>query len=132
MTRNSITATALPPASMSPVGKALEEVSASFDRFCKAAEFHQRHAKRVPAVKKTRSDLDTAPVLLHRTFEITHREVAARVIKDLINRLHVKHQIGTSKLQITSNQQSSKCKLPLRLSIEVFRFVGCWRLEFGI
>src|SRR6202163_1124578 len=37
MTRNSITATALPPATMSPVGKALEEVSASFDRFCLAA-----------------------------------------------------------------------------------------------
>ena len=30
MTRNSTTATALPPATMSPVGKALEEVSASF------------------------------------------------------------------------------------------------------
>src|ERR1700721_3861511 len=37
MTRNSTTATTLPPASMSPVGKALEEVSASFDRFCLAA-----------------------------------------------------------------------------------------------
>jgi hypothetical protein len=37
MTRNSTTATALPPATMSPVGKALEEVSASFDRFCLAA-----------------------------------------------------------------------------------------------
>jgi hypothetical protein len=37
MTRNSTTATALPPATVSPVGKALEEVSASFDRFCLAA-----------------------------------------------------------------------------------------------
>jgi len=37
MTRNSTTATALPSATMSPVGKALEEVSASFDRFCLAA-----------------------------------------------------------------------------------------------
>jgi putative transposase len=37
MTRNSTTATALPPAILSPVGKAFEEVSASFERFCLAA-----------------------------------------------------------------------------------------------
>src|SRR5580700_532694 len=37
MTRNSTTATALPRPAMSPVGKALEEVSASFERFCLAA-----------------------------------------------------------------------------------------------
>ena len=37
MTRTSTTATALPPSAISPVGKALEEVSASFDRFCLAA-----------------------------------------------------------------------------------------------
>ena len=37
MNINSTTATALPLAVMSPVGKAMEEVSASFDRFCLAA-----------------------------------------------------------------------------------------------
>jgi len=37
MKRNITTATALPPAVLSPVGKAMEEVSASFDRFCLAA-----------------------------------------------------------------------------------------------
>jgi putative transposase len=37
MKSNITTATALPPAVLSPVGKALEEVSASFDRFCLAA-----------------------------------------------------------------------------------------------
>lgn len=34
---NIITASALPPAVLSPVGKAMEEVSATFDRFCLAA-----------------------------------------------------------------------------------------------
>src|SRR6202048_5351313 len=37
MKTNITTATALPPAVLSPVGKAMEEVSASFDRFCLAA-----------------------------------------------------------------------------------------------
>jgi transposase-like protein len=37
MKSNITTATALPPAVLSPVGKAMEEVSASFDRFCLAA-----------------------------------------------------------------------------------------------
>lgn len=37
MRRNTTTATALPPAILSPVGKAFEEVSASFERFCLAA-----------------------------------------------------------------------------------------------
>jgi putative transposase len=37
MNSNIITATALPPAVLSPVGKAMEEVAASFDRFCLAA-----------------------------------------------------------------------------------------------
>ncbi len=37
MKRFSTTATALPPTVLSPVGKAMEEVSASFDRFCLAA-----------------------------------------------------------------------------------------------
>ena len=37
MRRNSTTATALPVMAMSPVGKAMEEVSASFERFCLAA-----------------------------------------------------------------------------------------------
>jgi putative transposase len=37
MRSNITTATALPPAVLSPVGKAMEEVSASFDRFCLAA-----------------------------------------------------------------------------------------------
>jgi putative transposase len=37
MKSNITTATALPPTVLSPVGKALEEVSASFDRFCLAA-----------------------------------------------------------------------------------------------
>ena len=37
MKRSSTTATALLPAVLSPVGKAMEEVSASFDRFCLAA-----------------------------------------------------------------------------------------------
>jgi putative transposase len=37
MTRNTTTATALPAMAMSAVGKAMEEVSASFDRFCLAA-----------------------------------------------------------------------------------------------
>lgn len=37
MRTNSTTATVLPASRMSPVGKALEEVSASFDRFCLAA-----------------------------------------------------------------------------------------------
>jgi putative transposase len=37
MNSNITTATALPPAVLSPVGKAMEEVCASFDRFCLAA-----------------------------------------------------------------------------------------------
>jgi len=37
MRNNTITATALPALTVSPVGKAMEEVSASFDRFCLAA-----------------------------------------------------------------------------------------------
>jgi hypothetical protein len=37
MNSNITTATALPPAVLSPVGKAMEEVAASFDRFCLAA-----------------------------------------------------------------------------------------------
>jgi putative transposase len=37
MRRNTTTATALPAMAMSAVGKAMEEVSASFDRFCLAA-----------------------------------------------------------------------------------------------
>ena len=37
MNSNITTATALPPAVLSPVGKAMEEISASFDRFCLAA-----------------------------------------------------------------------------------------------
>ena len=37
MRRNSTTATALPVMAMSPVGKAMEEASASFERFCLAA-----------------------------------------------------------------------------------------------
>src|SRR5215831_15009145 len=37
MNSNITTATALPPAILSPVGKAMEEVCASFDRFCLAA-----------------------------------------------------------------------------------------------
>src|ERR1700738_1053156 len=37
MHSNITTATALPPTVLSPVGKALEEISASFDRFCLAA-----------------------------------------------------------------------------------------------
>src|SRR5713101_10130504 len=37
MKRSSTTATVLPPTILSPVGKAMEEVSASFDRFCLAA-----------------------------------------------------------------------------------------------
>ena len=37
MKTNITTATALPPAVLGPVGKAFEEVSASFDRFCLAA-----------------------------------------------------------------------------------------------
>src|ERR1700686_2634535 len=37
MKTNITTATALPPAVLSPVGKAMEEASASFDRFCLAA-----------------------------------------------------------------------------------------------
>src|SRR3984893_15106821 len=37
MHSNITTATALPPAVLSPVGKAMEEVCASFDRFCLAA-----------------------------------------------------------------------------------------------
>ena len=37
MKSNITTATALPPAVLSPVGKAMEEVAASFDRFCLAA-----------------------------------------------------------------------------------------------
>jgi transposase-like protein len=37
MKSNTTTATALPPAVLSPVGKAMEEVSTSFDRFCLAA-----------------------------------------------------------------------------------------------
>jgi hypothetical protein len=37
MKTNITTGTALPPAVLSPVGKAMEEVSASFDRFCLAA-----------------------------------------------------------------------------------------------
>ena len=37
MKRSSTTATALLPAVLSPVGKAMEEVCASFDRFCQAA-----------------------------------------------------------------------------------------------
>ena len=37
MRNNTITATAVPALTVSPVGKAMEEVSASFDRFCLAA-----------------------------------------------------------------------------------------------
>jgi putative transposase len=37
MKRAITTTTALPPTVLSPVGKAMEEVSASFDRFCLAA-----------------------------------------------------------------------------------------------
>ena len=37
MNSNITTATALPPAVLSPVGKAMEEVAASFDWFCLAA-----------------------------------------------------------------------------------------------
>ena len=37
MNSNITTATALPPTVLSPVGKAMEEVCASFDRFCLVA-----------------------------------------------------------------------------------------------
>src|SRR6266581_4733287 len=55
-----------------------------FDRFCEAAEFHQRHAERVPAVKEIGRDVDTAPVFRHCTFEIADGDVATRVVKDFI------------------------------------------------
>jgi putative transposase len=62
MTRNSITATALPPATVSPVGKALEEVAASFDRFCLAAgiealgEMMERDAAEVCGPRHSRAE----------------------------------------------------------------------------
>ena len=60
---------------------------AGLDRFVEATEFHQRHAERVPAVKKVRVELDAMAILFDRSFQFAHGEVAARRVENFINRM---------------------------------------------
>src|SRR6058998_3350672 len=44
----------------------------------------------MPAVEKIRGHLNTALIFLHRAFQFADSQVAVRVIKDVLERLHAK------------------------------------------
>src|SRR5713101_460303 len=50
----------------------------------------------MPAVEKIRGHLNTALIFLHRAFQFADSQVAVRVIKDVLERLHA----GPTLLQI--------------------------------
>src|SRR6266568_301716 len=73
------------------IGSKLNRFFSCFDCFVEATELHQGHAKGMPAIEKVRSDLNTAPVFLHRASQIADGEVAIGVIKDFFGR-HLCHK----------------------------------------
>ena len=58
-----------------------------FDRFDEAAELHQRHTERVPAVEKSGIDLSTMPVFFDSVFQIAYSKITVRVVKNFLERL---------------------------------------------
>jgi hypothetical protein len=60
-----------------------------FDCLRKTANLHQCHSQRVPAVEKAWVELDAAPVLLDRAFQLPNGEVAIGIVKNFVAGFHL-------------------------------------------